>query len=153
MKKTWEYSLTLLTYTTSQYTSFYSWSSITMQSVKYHIPYTTSSTRPTPRGGTWYFHISLGSGHIFGGSKLWISIYIFGGSQKIYIFRVWRFCGYFLGSFQNLTIFEGLFYVSYGLFLKFKEQNGNIFFCFWMLRFKIFFFGMSYILDMFFGVQ
>ena len=33
-----------------------------------------------------------------------------GGVQKMNIFWVWRFCGNFLGSSQNWTIFKGHFY-------------------------------------------
>ena len=67
-----------------------------------------------PRGGgggreILYFHIYVGSVHFF-----WVQNfefqYFLGFSENKFFLGVWRFCGYFLESSRNWTIFRGYFY-------------------------------------------
>ena len=46
---------------------------------------------------------------------------------KTVAYRIWIFCGYFLGSSQNWASFRGFFLRVLGYFLKVNLQNGSIF--------------------------
>ena len=65
------------------------------------------------------------------GSFFWIQNfefqYFFGVFRKINIFLVWIFCGYFLGSSQNWTIFRDHFHAFKGLFLRSMYTMGDFF--------------------------
>ena len=70
------------------------------------------------------------------GSFYWVQNfefqYFFRFSEKWIFLGVWRFCGYFLGSSQNWTIFICIL----GSFLKVKVQNEGYFFE--LLKFQYF---------------
>ena len=72
---------------------------------------------------------------------------IFGVFQKMNIFGVLRFCGYFFGDHHNIGLYLGVISMHFRVFFKVKVQKGGYFLvviisnCFGCLKFQIFFCG------------